>query len=298
MSYIVDSADIYMEEESEDKTDVVPEPVIPLVEEEPTPEVEPTVVLDTSSPPKVVFIVPYRDRLTHYKIFDSHMKKLLKDAPKHHLFYIHQTDKRGFNRGAMKNIGLMVLKDLYPNDYKNILLVFNDVDTIASKEGILPYSVQPGTVKHVYGFKIALGGIVAINAGDFEKINGFPNFWAWGYEDNMLQDRVVANGLRIDRTTMYAINDPHIIRLTEPGTRTINQEEFNRYLRKTKEGISSIHKLSYEIDAKTGFVNVLTFETDAVENTNFRREYDLINGPSPFFKPSSLRRRPTMGLLM
>ena len=44
------------------------------------------------------------------------------------LLIIHQKDKRLFNRGAMKNIGFIVLKSLYPQDFMSkITLVFNDV---------------------------------------------------------------------------------------------------------------------------------------------------------------------------
>ena len=56
------------------------------------------------------------------------------------IYYIHQNDKREFNRGAMKNIGFMVIKDKYPNDYQNITLVFNDVDTMPYSKNFLNFN--------------------------------------------------------------------------------------------------------------------------------------------------------------
>ena len=67
----------------------------------------------------------------------------------------------------MKNIGLLVIKDLYPNDYKNINLVFNDVDTMPFTKNFLNYFTKPNIVKHFYGFRNTLGGIVSIMANDF-----------------------------------------------------------------------------------------------------------------------------------
>ena len=51
------------------------------------------------------------------------------------------------------------------------------------------YQTELGTVKHYYGFETALGGIVVIKGADFEKINGYPNYWGWGLEDAALQHR-------------------------------------------------------------------------------------------------------------
>ena len=145
------------------------------------------------SVPKIIFVVPYRDRQQQYLFFHKQMtKEILVDYPpgSYKIWYIHQCDNRDFNRGAMKNIGFLVAKQQYPNDYKNITLVFNDVDTMPFSRNFIHYETSPGIVKHFYGYDFALGGIVSMNAYDFERINGYPNLWGWGFEDNCLQVRV------------------------------------------------------------------------------------------------------------
>jgi hypothetical protein len=242
--------------------------------------------------PEVVFIVPYRNREAHYRLFAAQMERVLATAPPHKILYIHQTDDRGFNRGAMKNIGLLVLKDLYPKHYQNMTIIFNDVDSVLSRADLIPYKVSKGTVHHYYGFTFTLGGIVGFNAGDFERINGFPNFWTWGYEDNLLQIRALSAGLTIRRDPFFPINDPRIVRMLETNVRTVNQTEYNRFEQRTTEGIRSIRDLSYEYDKETGFVNVLTFETGVEEQVHMRKEHDLRNGARPFHPPG--RRAPRM----
>ena len=155
--------------------------------------------------PKLIFIIPYRDREQQLIFFKRHMAYILEDMDKadYEVLFIHQKDTRAFNCGAMKNIGFFVVRDKYPNDYKNITLVFNDVDTLPFSKNFIPYETKPGIVKHFYGFQYTLGGIVSITAQDFERINGFPNFWAWGYEDNMLNDRVKNARLTIDRSVFF-----------------------------------------------------------------------------------------------
>jgi len=245
-----------------------------------------TFSVDNPAPqtPNLVFIVPYRNRKQQYEFFSSHMKVILEDLPanSYRILYIHQQDQREFNRGAIKNIGFITVKNLYPDDYQNITLVFNDIDIMPYTKNFLNYFTTPGTVKHFYGFTFTLGGIVSITAGDFEKVNGFPNFWAWGYEDNMLQKRVASAGLKISRDQFYPILSQEMLHFSEGITRNINRTEYDIYQSNTQEGINTISNIQQNIDHDTGFVNVTYFYTSREENTTTKATYDLRNGATPF----------------
>ena len=251
--------------------------------------------------PKIVFIVPYRDRLQQQQFFSRHMKAMMEDyAPfDYKIFYVHQCDNREFNRGAMKNIGFLMLKDTYPTDYQNITLVFNDIDTMPLTKNFFNYDTTPGKIKHFYGFEYTLGGIVSIKASDFESVGGFPNFWAWGYEDNLLQKRVKAANFTIDRTQFYPIMDKNILLLHDGVNRSVNKQEFARYIHQTKEGFHSIHNLKYDVDSANGFINVHYFTTEVNPTPTQNKQYDLRNGPVVFKNSEVLpRRRAAMKMIL
>ena len=182
----------------------------------------------------------------------------------------------------MKNIGFLIVKDMYPNDYKNITLVFNDVDTMPFTKNFIQYQTEKNMVKHFYGFKHTLGGIVSMNAENFEKINGFPNFWAWGYEDNMLYDRVVKNKLIINRKQFYDFADKNILHFYDGFLKQVNKKEFERFVNFTSEGIRSIHNLYYTYNSNTNIYDVHTFDTEFKEDIKSIKTHDLHNGTSPF----------------
>ena len=237
------------------------------------------------SVPSVVFIIPYRDRSQQQAFFARHMKTVMEDIPKEDfkIYYIHQTDKRDFNRGAMKNIGFLIIKEKYPEHYKNITLVFNDVDTMPYNKNFLKYTTTPGVIKHFYGYKFALGGIVSITGGDFEKTLGFPNFWAWGYEDNTLKKRVDKHRLRIDYKQFYPIMDKNILQLKDGLKKFINRSEFDAYMSNSdNSGYHTITNLTYEQNENTGFINIKTFETEKPNNPDENLPYDLRQGNKPF----------------
>jgi len=291
--------------------EVVEEPVVEVVEE-PAPEVdeEPVVeVIEEPAPepeiiPKLIFIVPYRDREQQLTFFVSHMKKVLEDMQPsdYKIYYIHQKDTRDFNRGAMKNIGFLSMKAKYPNDYQNITFVFNDVDTMPFTKGFLDYDTVHGVVKHFYGYKFSLGGIVSIKGSDFECVNGFPNFWAWGFEDNLLQLRVLAAKLVINRDQFYPIMDKNIIQMKDGLERVVNRTEFDRFIGETNEGIQSINDLQYNINEDTMFVDVNSFSTGIEPNIEQNKIHDIRNGSRPFPVNNAMslngtsKRRPFMSM--
>ena len=60
--------------------------------------------------PDIVFIVPYRNRETHRFAFTSIMRTIVEDL-NCKIIFAHQKDNRSFNRGAMKNAGLVYIGD-------------------------------------------------------------------------------------------------------------------------------------------------------------------------------------------
>jgi hypothetical protein len=169
-------------------------------------------------------------------------------------------------------------------------------------KNLIDYNTEVGKIKHFYGQLNTLGGIVSIKGADFEKTLGYPNFWSWGYEDNMIQIRAIRAGLTIDRTTFFATGNPNIIQLNENNNRIVNRDEFNRYINYTNEGFGSISDLVYDIDESTKFVNVTQFKTDVDNNPSRNEMYDLRRGNRPFninpLQSRGRRRVSSMGLLL
>jgi len=201
--------------------------------------------------PKRVFIVPYRNRIQHKYFFTKYMTFILEDKDDYEIYFSHQCDARTFNRGAIKNIGFIAVKNKYPENYKDITFIFNDVDTIPFYK-IFDYETTHGVVKHYYGFKYALGGIVVVKGSDFEKTNGFPCFWGWGMEDNVLQKRCEAVGLKIDRSIFYNIGSPEILQLFDGISRIISKKDPWRGENDTGvDGLRTITQLKYTINEKS-----------------------------------------------
>lgn len=261
--------------------------------------------MSISSPPEIVFIIPYRDREQQKSFFIKQMKNtVLEDMTEgkdYEMYFVHQNDERVFNRGAMKNIGFLAIKHKYPNDYKNITFVFNDVDTMPFTKGFINYKTSKGIVKHFFGYNYTLGGIVSITGEDFEETDGYPCLWQWGFEDNEFQNRVMkAPNMKIDRSQFYPIHDKNILKLNDSMFREVNRAEFDRYINGTKEGVHSLRNLKYKFEDE--YIQVMDFHTDIEENPLHRSIWDLRKGNKPFditpptLKTTKTNRRPSLNM--
>jgi len=254
--------------------------------------------------PKRVFIVPYRNRIQHKFFFSKYMSFILENDNDYEIYFTHQCDARTFNRGAVKDIGFIAVKNKYPEHYKNITFIFNDVDTIPFTK-IFDYETQHGVVKHYYGFKYALGGIVVMKGEDFEKTNGFPCFWGWGMEDNVLQKRCESVGLKIDRSVFYNIGSPEILQLFDGISRIISKKDPWRGEHDNGiDGLRSISQLKYIIDEKSEnpndnifsvhndkimFINISTFLTHIPFGSEEYYNYDLRDPKRKIIHPDKLK---------
>jgi hypothetical protein len=256
--------------------------------------------------PKRIFIVPYRNRPEHKFFFCKQMDFILENENDYEIHFSHQCDSRPFNRGSTKNIGFIVMKEKYPTHYKDITFIFNDVDTLPFHK-IFDYQTTNGIVKHYYGFDYALGGIVVIKGGDFEKLNGYPNFWSWGNEDSVIQKRCINNNIIIDRTNFYPIGSPEILQLFDGVKRLVSPRDYTLQLNDSGlDGLSSIKKLTYSIDTESlnpkdnkflvnnkniYVINILSFLTGRNSEFNEYYEYDLREPTTSIINPNKERTK-------
>jgi hypothetical protein len=250
------------------------------------------------SPPKIVFIVPYRDRVPHKTFFTHYMETvIMRDHIRdrdYAIYFAHQKDTRPFNRGAMKNIGFLAIKYKYPAEYKDITFVFNDIDTVPYDKDVLGYDTSIGTIKHFYGFTYALGGIFSIKGSDFERIGGFPNFWAWGCEDNCIYNRAILGGLIVDRSTFFPIGDQRILQLYDGATRSIcRTEALSVQRRTTTENLTTIRNLVFEFNGE--YIDVAHFDTAIDPGTITLETQNILMNPQinlvPAIKQLDMERR-------
>ena len=254
--------------------------------------------------PKRIFIVPYRNRIQHKFFFSKYMSFILEDKDDYEIYFSHQCDSQNFNRGATKNIGFIAAKNKYPEHYKDITFIFNDVDTIPFNK-IFDYETSHGIVKHYYGFKYALGGIVVIKGSDFEKTNGFPCFWGWGMEDNVLQKRCNKMGLHIDRSHFYNIGSPEILQLFDGISRIISKNDpFRGENDNGVDGLNTISQLNYTINDKSDnpednifvvhnpkimVINISTFLTNIPFGIDEFYSYDLREPKRKIYNPDKIK---------
>lgn len=152
---------------------------------------------------KVAFLVPYRNRTSHVKLFMQHMHPLLyRQQIEYTIFVIEQHGVGLFNRGILLNAGYLEAKKL--RDFNCIIL--HDVDHLPEDDRNMYVCPQKPT-HMVQGIRFYrkttarysnFGGVVAMSNYHFESVNGFSNkFWGWGGEDDDLYRRILFHGYSV-----------------------------------------------------------------------------------------------------
>jgi hypothetical protein len=231
---------------------------------------------------KYIFIIPYRNREQHKHFFLYYMTYLMEDYDKdtYELVFAHQNNNEPFNRGAMKNIGFLYAKNKYEY-YQDITFIFNDVDTLPFKKNLLNYELKDNEIKHYYGFNFALGGIFAIKGKDFEKINGFPNLWSWGYEDSVIYKRAIEKKIIVDRNNFYEIGNNNILHIMDEFSKNISIKNQSDYKdNKIVDGLNTLNNVNYLWNDTSNMVDINNFtclypsnDTSVVNTSVFTKNF-------------------------
>lgn len=138
--------------------------------------------------PKLLVIVPYRDRAAHLPEFLPYIKTTLhaQEIP-HEIAVVEQSAGKLFNRGLLCNVGFVALG--HSADY----VCLHDVDMIGEDfdysytEHAAHISARERRRNYEEWYPEYLGGVTLFSAAAFTAVNGFSNeYYGWGCEDDDL----------------------------------------------------------------------------------------------------------------
>ncbi len=202
---------------------------------------------------KYNFIIPYRNRKEHLDEFIRRFTGYLngKDIDAQ-FFIIHQINPQEFNRGALKNIGFLEVCKIRPDG----LFIFHDVDTYPTYWGSINYDAKPGEFKRpvMNSSPENLGLICSCWKGEFEKTNGFANYWGWGSEDVALYFRAKKLGIYINENNMinykdtrYVINLEHYRNVEKEHFHTAKNGNLLSLEKKTGDNSNGLTNIEYKV---------------------------------------------------
>jgi len=211
---------------------------------------------------KLGVIVPYRNRETHLKKFNTEVSKYLKSKKiNFEIIIVEQSDDKPFNRGKLLNIGYIKAKSLGCN-----YVVFHDIDMIPIS---VDYSYSELPLHLATNFQLEyeksknlefedyFGGVTMFSNETFELVNGYSNFyWGWGFEDDDLLFRCQQKSIPLDITT-------------------IGKNEIKKIYGLYFDGVSSYIKISKKdiLDFDNNLSILISFKPDEIIS-NPMKEYD------------------------
>jgi len=116
-----------------------------------------------------------------------------------------------------------------------------------------------------------LGGIFAIKGCDFEKINGFPSLWGWGYEDTVIYNRALEHGIKINRDNFYKIGDHNILHLLDEFSKNISVKSKEDYHNNViVDGLNTLHNVQFVFNYDTNMLDIDYFNCLYPSNQIFK----------------------------
>lgn len=149
----------------------------------------------------IVIVIPYRDRVVHYKKIMDHLPSITRKNWTIHTILVEQFDNSPFRRAWLLNIGIAEAKKRFKDD--DICVVTHDVDMIADSKVDYGWCDRPTQICSELScfngkvpYQASAGGVVQASLKDWYAINGFTNVAiGWGGEDDDLHHRFRINGL-------------------------------------------------------------------------------------------------------
>jgi hypothetical protein len=216
---------------------------------------------------KYNFIIPYRNRKEHLDEFIKRFTEMLKDKDIDAQFYIiHQINSSEFNRGAMKNIGFLEVCKNRPDG----LFIFHDVDTYPVYWGSIQYEAKKGEFRRpvMNSSPENLGLICSCWKEEFEKTNGFANYWGWGSEDGALYYRAKKLGILINENNMVDYINTKLV-VNKEHYRNVDKEHF--YTAKNGDLLALEKKMG---DMSNGLSNI---EYEVLSSFELAPRFTIIN---------------------
>jgi hypothetical protein len=172
-------------------------------------------------------IVPYRNREAHLSQLVPHLAayftrdKIDRTIPIL-IVVVEQPAGAAFNRGLMKNVGFMLLRDridyvcFHDVDYLPIWADYSLVDTptMIVWYGFESRPLDPQQPEKRVSQRVedCLAAVVLMRKEQFERVNGYSNrFWGWGFEDADLKMRLewAGFGTKHRKGTFIALDHRH-----------------------------------------------------------------------------------------
>ena len=117
-------------------------------------------------------------------------------------------------------------------------LYFHDVDLLPGPHFQGYPLAEQGAVRHLYGHRHCLGGIIAMRLDTYRRVGGFRrDKWTWGGEDTDLQKRVLLSGVAIVRSpfTLRYQNDAIMLELDDHGVPMTGREARSHFLERYEQ---------------------------------------------------------------